>query len=97
MLDSLFGLAGILGGVAVLLTTKLQNVFKPKGKPLNYLLAFGVSIVLVLASKFAGPELGLPDVSDLSWSNLVIVDGLVFLMAGGFWDLLKVVGIRKPK
>ena len=96
-MNSLFGLAGILGGVAVLLTTKVTNALKPKSKAAGYGIAFGVSTVLVLASKYAGPELGLPDVSDLSWVNLGIVDVLVFAMAGGFWDLLKVVGIRKPK
>ena len=96
-MDSLFALAGILGTTAVMVTAKLQNTFKPKGKVLNYLLAFGVSTGLVLLSKYAGFELGLPDVSDRSWLNLGIVDLFVFAMAGGFWDLLKIVGIRKPK
>ncbi len=96
-LDSLFAIATIMGGVAILVTTKLQNLLKPKGKALNYGLAFAVSTGIVLGSKFAGAELGLPDVSSLSGINLVVLDVLVFAMAGGFWDMLKIIGIRKPK
>ena len=97
-MDSLLVFSSALGAVAILLTAKVQNLLKPKGKLLNYLVAFGVSTGLVLAAKFldAG-ALGLPDISGLSWGDLAVVDALVFAMAGGFWDILKIVGIRKPK
>ena len=93
----LFALAASIGAVAVLLTTKATNAIKPKSKAAGYAIAFGVSTLLILASKFSGPELGLPDVSNLSWIQLGEVDLIVFLMAGGFWDMLKLFGIRKPK
>lgn len=93
----LFALASAIGAVAVLLTTKAVNAIKPKSKAAGYAIAFGVSTLLVLASRFGGEELGLPNVSGVSWVQLAFIDVLVFGMAGGFWDMLKLFGIRKPK
>ena len=93
----LFALASAIGAVAVLLTTKAVNAFKPKSKAAGYAIAFGVSTLLVLASRFGGVELGLPNVSGVSWVQLGFIDVLVFGMAGGFWDMLKLFGIRQPK
>ena len=93
----LLAMAGVIGTMAVLLTTKVVNAVKPKSKVANYAIAFGVSTTLILVARFGGAELGLPNLSDLSWFQLGFVDVLVFGIAGGFWDALKLVGIRKPR
>ena len=67
----LFALASAIGAVAVLLTTKAVNAIKPKSKAAGYAIAFGVSTLLVLASRFGGVELGLPNVSGVSWMYAV--------------------------
>jgi len=92
-----FALASAIGAVSILLTAKVINAIKPNTKFGSYGIAFGVSTILVLVSKFGGEELGLPDVSALSWTQLAFIDVIVFGMAGGFWDALKLFGVRKPK
>ena len=91
----MFELGSIIGGVAVLVNAKLQNLLKPSGKVQKYALAAGVSFGLVVFSKFAGGALSLPDLSNHTWGELGLLSVVVFAMAGGFWDILKVVGFRK--
>ena len=91
----MFELGSIVGGVAVLVNAKLQNLLKPKGKVLKYALALAVSSGLVVFAKYGGGAMNLPDLSDYSWGDLALLDVVVFAMAGGFWDILKVVGVRK--
>jgi len=93
----LLTMASAIGAMAILLTTKVVNAIKPTSKAAHYGIAFAVSTGLVLVTKFGGAELGLPDVSDLSWVQLGFIDVLVFGMAGGFWDTLKLFGVRKPR
>lgn len=96
-MSDLVALATILAGIAVFLNTKAINLFKPKNKAGKYGTAGVVSTVLVVATRFWGAEFDLPDISDLSILNLIVLDVLVFAVAGGFWDILKLVGIRKPQ
>ena len=94
MLDSIVVLAGLFGVPAVLLTAKAMDMFKPSTVFAKYAIAGLVSTGLIAAGRFVG-DVGLPDISGLSLFNLAILDVLVFGMAGGFWDALKLVGIRK--
>lgn len=93
----LLTMASAIGAMAILLTTKVVNAIKPKSKAGHYGIAFAISTGLILIAKFGGEELGLPNLSALSWTQLGFIDVIVFGMAGGFWDALKLFGVRKPR